>query len=111
MKNDSTKLELSFTTKQISYLAHTSCKSFVQEQVGRFEFYSSPEQIKLMDSGWLHWIDNNSYLSALIMQQFCIARGYRALIIGDLGNEEIDPSVQAEWVVWTDDPLDMEETS
>ena len=99
---DSTKLELSFTTKQISYLAHTSCKSFVQEQVGRFEFYSSPEQIKLMDSGWLHWIDNNSYLSALIMQQFCIARGYRASILTDGENEE-----KHEWVLWTDDPLDM----
>ena len=34
---DATKLELALTPKQISYLAHTSCASFVEDQPGRFE--------------------------------------------------------------------------
>jgi len=110
MKNDSTKLELSFTTNQISYLAHTSCRSLVEEQPGRFQIHDSPENEKLMGSGFLHWLENDLYLSALIMQQACIARGYRASILTDEHNENrvFD---RAEWVVWTDDPLDMEETS
>ena len=102
MKNDSTKLELSFTTKQISYLAHTSCRSFVLDQPGRFQPHDSPENQRLMGSGFLHWLENDSYLSALIMQQACIARGYRASILTDEDNED-----KSEWVVWTDDPLDM----
>ena len=114
MKNDSTKLELSFTTKQISYLAHTSCKSFVGDQLGRFQPHdSSPEgdnfalwNKERMGASWLHWLENDLYLSALIMQQFCIARGYLASVLIDNDNED-----KNELVVWTDDPLDMEETS
>ena len=105
MKNDSTKLELSFTTKQISYLAHTSCKSFVADQPGRFACHGSTENESLMGSGFLHWLDNDLYLSALIMQQFCTARGYRASILID------DNDNDNGWVVWTDDPLDMEEAN
>jgi len=100
---DVTKLELSFTVKQISYLAHTSCRSFVRDQPGRFEFYGSPENIDLMHSGWLHWMENNAYLSALIMQQACIARGFHASILADVSVRHEG----AEWVVWTNDPLDM----
>ena len=100
---DSTKLELSFTTKQISYLSHTSCASFVEDQPGRFGIHDSPENESLMGSGWLHWMENDLYLSALIMQQFCIARGYQASILIDDHNEDVAP-----WVVWTNDPLDME---
>ena len=103
-----TKLELTFTPKQISYLAHTSCKSFVGDQPGRFVSYPGPpENTDLLDSGWLHWMEDNTYLSALIMQQACIARGYQASILTDEHNENrvFD---RAEWVVWTNDPLDME---
>jgi len=101
MKNDSTKLELSFTPKQISYLAHTSCGSFVADQPGRFACHGSTENESLMGSGFLHWLENDLYLSALIMQQFCIARGFHASILID------DNDNDNEWVVWTDDPLDM----
>jgi len=105
MKNDSTKLELSFTPKQISYLAHTSCKSFVADQPGRFACHGSTENESLMGSGFLHWLDNDLFLSALIMQNACIARGFHASILID------DNDNNNEWVVWTDDPLDMEEAS
>jgi hypothetical protein len=98
MKNDSTKLELSFTVKQISYLAHTSCRSFVEDQPGRFRIHDSPENESLMGSGFLHWLENDSYLAALVMQQACIARGYRASILNDGESED-------EWVLWADDPL------
>ena len=103
---EATKLEISFTPKQISYLAHTSCKSFIHDQYERFEFDDSDENVNYMGFpvlGWLHWLENDSYLSALIMQQFCIARGCRASILTD--------EHRGEWVVWTDDPLDMEEPS
>ena len=108
MKNDSTKLELSFTVKEISYLAHTSCESYVLEQPGRFCTFPTFHPVDIFNeekfgSGWLHWLVGDSYLSALIMQQFCLARGYRASILTDGENEE-----KHEWVVWTDDPLDME---
>jgi hypothetical protein len=100
-----TKLELSFTTKQIDYLAHTSCRSFIGDQPGRFQPHDSPpENEKLMSLGWLHWMENDLYLSALIMQQFCIARGYQASILIDEHNEDVAP-----WVVWTNDPLDWSE--
>jgi len=105
MKNDSTKLEISFTPKQISYLAHTSCKSFVADQPGRFACHGSTENESLMGSGFLHWLDNDLFLSALIMQNACIARGFHASILID------DNDNNNEWVVWTDDPLDMEEAS
>ena len=100
MKNDSTKLELSFTPKQISYLAHTSCRSFVANPPGRFACHGSTENESLMGSGFLHWLENDSYLSAIVMQQACIARGFHASILVDDNNEE-----KNEWVVWTDDPL------
>ena len=45
------KLELAFTTKQISYLAHTSCASFVEDQPGRFEIHDVSENEYLMGSG------------------------------------------------------------
>ena len=99
-----TKLELSFTAKQLSYLAHTSCQSFVRDQPGRFlPFDSPPDNEKLMEFGWLHWMENDLYLSALVMQQACVARGYQASILIDDYNED-----KNEWVVWTTDPLDME---
>jgi len=102
---DSTKVELTFTTKQISYLAHTSCKSFVGDQPGRFVSYPGPpENTDLLDSGWLHWMEDNTYLSALIMQQACMARGFHASTLVDVNPDEDG----AEWVVWTDDPLEME---
>jgi hypothetical protein len=104
----STKLELSFTTKQIAYLAYTSCRSFFEEQEGRFGIHdSSPENEKLMKngSGWLHWLEND-FLSTLIMQKFCVARGYHASILVDERE-----STYADWVVWTDDPLDGEPAS
>ena len=94
------KVELTLTPKQISYLAHTSCASFVEDQPGRFEIHDVSENEHLMGSGWLHWLENASYLAALIMQQFCLARGYRASILTD--------GEKNEWLVWTDDPLDME---
>ena len=97
---DSTKLELSFTTKQISYLSHTSCASFVEDQPGRFGIHDSPENESLMGSGFLHWLENDSYLAALVMQQACIARGFHASILVDDNDED-----KNEWVVWTDDPL------
>ena len=103
IKLPAVKLELTFTTKQIAYLAHTSCKSFIHDQYERFEFDDSDDNVNHMVLGWLHWLENDSYLSALIMQQFCIARGYRASILTD--------EHRGEWVVWTDDPLDMEEAS
>ena len=104
-----TTLELSFTPKQIAYLAHTSCGSFVLDQPGRFfTFHSYGPTFRALDvfneeemgSGWLHWMDNDLYLSALIMQRFCIARGYQAAILTDGDNED-----KHEWVVWTTDPL------
>ena len=102
---EATKLELSFTTNQISYLAHTSCRSFVADQPGRFACHGSTENESLMGSGFLHWLDNDLYLSALIMQNACMARGFHASILID------DNDNDNEWVVWTDDPLDMEEAS
>ena len=102
MKNDSTRLELSFTGKQISYLAHTSCRSLVEEQPERFGIHDSPENESLMGSGFLHWLENDSYLSALVMQQACVARGFHASILVDERDED-----KNEWVVWTNDPLDM----
>ena len=100
-----TKLELSFTAKQISYLAHTSCASFVEDQPGRFrtDAGSSAKNEHLMGSGWLHWPEKDLYLYALIMQQYFIARGFHASLLVDEN--------EAEWVVWTDDPLDMEEAN
>jgi hypothetical protein len=101
LKKDSTKLELSFTPKQIAYLGSTTCASFVEEQPGRFQPHeSSPEENEeRMGGGWLHWMDQDSYLNALIMRQLCITRGYHASILVD--------ERESEWVVWTDDPLDM----
>ena len=96
------KLELAFTTKQISYLAHTSCASFVEEQPGRFEIHDVSENEHLMGSGFLHWLENDSYLSAIAMQQACVARGFHASILIDDADDE-----KNEWVVWTDDHLDM----
>tara|TARA_R110002020_G_scaffold115721_2_gene265870 strand:- start:362 stop:679 length:318 start_codon:yes stop_codon:yes gene_type:complete len=96
----STKVELSFTTNQISYLAHTSCRSFVEDQPGRFGIHVSPENESLMGSGFLHWLEDDSYLSAIVMQQACIARGFHASILVDERDED-----RHEWVVWTDDPL------
>ena len=100
---DVTKLELWVTPKHIAYMAHTSCRSFVEEQPGRFrpDEDSSVENEQLMGSGWLHWPDQDLYLYALIMQQYFIARGYQSSVL-------IDEHVE-EWVVWTNDPLDMEE--
>jgi hypothetical protein len=97
---DSTKLELSFTVKQISYLTDTRYRSFVEEQPGRFRSHeaSPDDNVERMGSGWLYWMDKDSYLHALIVQQFCLTRGYHASILAD----ERD----SEWVVWTDDPLD-----
>ena len=100
IKLPAVKLELTFTTKQIAYLAHTSCKSFIHDQYERFEFDDSDDNVYHMVLGWLHWLENDSYLAALIMQQFCIGQGYRASILVD--------EHRSEWVVWTDDPLDME---
>ena len=100
---DATKLELVLTPKQISYLAHTSCASFVEDQPGRFACHGSTENKSLMGSGWLHWLENDSYLSAIAMQQACVARGFHASILIDDADDE-----KNEWVVWTDDPLDME---
>ena len=97
------KLELAFTPKQISYLAHTSCASFVEDQPGRFEIHDVSENEHLMGSGFLHWLENDSYLSAIVMQQACVARGFHASILIDDADDE-----KNEWVVWTDDPLDME---
>ena len=59
-----------------------------------------------MGSGWLHWLEGDSYLSAIAMQQACVARGFHASILIDDADDE-----KNEWVVWTDDPLDMKETS
>ena len=94
---EATKVELAFTTHQISYLAHTSCRSCVEDQPGRFLIHDSPENEHLMGSGFLHWLENDSYLAALVMQQACVARGFHASILVDEN--------EAEWVVWTDDPL------
>ena len=102
---EATKLEISFTPKQISYLAHTSCRSFVADQPGRFACHGATENDSLMGSGFLHWLENDLYLSALIMQNACVARGFHASILID------DNDNNNEWVVWTDDPLDMEEAS
>ena len=103
---DASKLELAFTTKQISYLAHTSCASFVEDQPGRFEIHDVSENEHLMGSGFLPWLENDSYLSAIVMQQACVARGFHASILIDDADDE-----KNEWVVWTDDPLDMEEAN
>jgi len=100
---DVTKLELWVTPRHIAYMAHTSCRSFVKEQPGRFrtDAGSSAKNEHLMGSGWLHWPEKDLYLYALIMQQYFIARGYQSSVL-------IDEHVE-EWVVWTNDPLDMEE--
>ena len=97
---EATKVELAFTTNQISYLAHTSCRSCVEDQPGRLLIHDSPENEHLMGSGFLHWLENDSYLAALVMQQACVARGFHASILVDDNDED-----KNEGVGWTDDPL------
>jgi|GEM_PF-6775677 len=96
-----TRIEMSFENEEIEQLWNIKCKSFIEDEKGRFDYFFGSNEAKLSELYLINkecsiMLFTDDFLKAKIVYSFYRANGIAASILIDKND---DPD---SWVIWAE---------